>query len=414
MNETPKDVTAQTPCAEKKAAFTDKLAGIQKELQDELAVITEDTERRAKEIADDFDAEHDLAEGVGAVAGTAIGGFFGGVAGGAIGGSIGKQIGSLFTMEVGMRRETVLLDVPQTTMKRQDISFDFPEVEMRDTDISFDIPTIEMRRQEGPPRPESRTEMVTECREFPWPIGRVCMDLPHTTVTWVPTYLDIPTVVMRTERIVIGVPTVVVRRQDMSLDLPEIAMKTIEFSFDVPFVTLRFITDAGKRTAALAAALAQSTQDAIVQKQLALKARIQSEGAPLMTAMFGCYRDVLVSARDQALHVFEPQINTLKTNLASLIAKGVPETDDDYVSAKQKLDEAVAALRKVSDEWTQRLADHDKMVKDSLEKFLAGDGKAKTKARIGLLSQPPAAGQATKDSIALQLNKITGLIYFRV
>ena len=49
-----------------------------------------DTEDKAKQIADDFEADHGLAEGVGAAAGTAIGGFFGGPAG-AVAGEVYRE-----------------------------------------------------------------------------------------------------------------------------------------------------------------------------------------------------------------------------------------------------------------------------------------------------------------------------------
>ena len=68
-------------CEDKQKAFNDKFGEVQAALKAELAAIATDTEEKAKQIADDFEADHGLAEGVGATAGTVIGGYVGGPAG---------------------------------------------------------------------------------------------------------------------------------------------------------------------------------------------------------------------------------------------------------------------------------------------------------------------------------------------
>ncbi|RZA15858.1 MAG: hypothetical protein EOP02_23995, partial [Proteobacteria bacterium] len=98
-------------CEDRQQAFKDKFDEVQQTLKAELAAIATDTEAKARQIADDFEADHDLSECVGATAGTAVGGLFGGPEGAIAGTVIGKTIGSLFTLEVGMRRASFSLDI---------------------------------------------------------------------------------------------------------------------------------------------------------------------------------------------------------------------------------------------------------------------------------------------------------------
>lgn len=369
-------------CEDKQKAFNDKFGEVQTSLKAELAAIATDTEDKAKQIADDFETDHGLAEGVGAVAGTAIGGFFGGPAGAVAGEVIGKTIGSLFTLEIGMRREAFSLDVPQTTMETRDFSFDLPTVVLRDTDLSFDIPTIEMRTQEGPPIPEMTIRMEQQCIDL-GPLGRPCTDVAVPVVTWKKTYLDIPVTVMKTQRIVLGLPQVEMRRENFKLDVPVITMKTTEFSADIPYITLRFIQDAGKRTAALASALAQSAQDAAMQRQIAYKQRLRSEIAPLAVDMFACFRTQITDGRATVLAQFGGQIQTLQNAVTATAAKGVPDDNAELKQCKEALDSALAkqgeALKPLDDALTKL----DEASKTALSQFL-GDGKGFAPAVGGL------------------------------
>lgn len=389
-------------CDDKQKAFNDKFGEVQATLKAELAAIATDTEDKAKQIADDFEADHGLAEGVGAAAGTAIGGFFGGPAGAVAGEVIGKTIGSLFTLEIGMRRESFSLDVPQTTMETQDFSFDLPTVVVRDTDISFDIPTIEMRTVEGPPIPETTIRMEQQCVDL-GPLGRPCTDIPVTVITWKKTYLDVPVTVMKTQRIVLGLPQIEMRRQEFKLDVPVITMKTTEFSADIPYITLRFIQDAGKRTASLASSLAQSAQEAAVQHQVAYKQRLRSEVAPLAVDMFACFRTQVTDGRAAVLAQFNGQIQTLQNAVTAIAAKGVPEDNAELKQAKDALNAALAKQSDALKPLDDALAKLDEGSKTALAQFL-GDGKGFAPAAGGLPKVSASKGVAFRG--------IPGLVQF--
>jgi hypothetical protein len=391
-------------CEDRQKAFNDKFGEVQATLKAGLAAIATDTEAKAKQIADDFDSDHELAEGVGAVAGTAIGGIVGGPAGAVVGEVIGKTIGSLFTFEVGMRRESFSLDVPQTTMETQDFSFDLPTVVVRDTDISFDIPTTEMRTVEGPPIPEMTVRMEQQCVDL-GPFGRACTDVPVSVVTWKKTYLDVPVTVMKTQRIVLGLPQVEMHRQEFKMDVPVIAMRTTEFSADIPFITLRFIKDAGKRTAALAAALAQSAQDAAVQQQIGYKQRLQAEVAPLAVEMFACFRTQITDGRSAVMARFNDQIQTLQIAVTAIAANGVPEDNPELKQARSALESALAKQADALKPLDEALTKLDASSKTALDQFL-GNAKSFSPAAGGLIKTTASAGKA------LPLVGVPGLIEF--
>jgi len=388
-------------CQDKEAAFNEGLAAAQAQLKIELDAIAADTEAKAKEIADEFEADHDLAGGVGAAVGTAVGAAVGGPVGGPVGGAIGKLIGSLFTLEVGMRRQNVSLDIPQTTMRTRDFSFDLPTVVLRDTDIIFDLPTIEMRRQRGPDIPETVVRMETRC------IGghpfRVCADVPVVYIEMKESYFHMPVTVMRPVRIVVGLPTVEMRRQDFKMDVPEITMKTADFSADIPYVTLRFMKDAGKRTTAQAAALAQSAQDAALRSEIGFKDRMRMAVAPLCADMFECFRSTLEDGRRHISAQYQPQIDQLTAAVTSLKAQQLPDTDPNVIATLNLLNAALQqrddALKPIEGAIEQLAAS----AKASLEQFLgmpAGTGAPKgaktsnrTSPKGGLISHTavPAA-----------------------
>jgi hypothetical protein len=239
--------------------------------------------------------------------------------------------------------------------------------------------------------------MEQRCIDLPFG-GRACTDVPVTRVDMVPTYFDMPVTVMRTTRIVVGLPTVEMRRQAVSMDVPEFTMARTEFSADIPYVTLRFIQDAGKRTAAQAAALAQSAQDAANQKQIAFKERLRMAVAPLAVEMFDCFRGTIATARSEAAARFAPEVDKLTAAVTSLLARGVPETDASVTGAKAQLDDAFARRDAVLKNFDDALEKLNASATSSLEQFLgAAAGQKGVASKGGLPKFTPAA--ASKGAV---------------
>lgn len=356
-------------CESEQQAFEKKFQSVQEQLTRELEDIRLDTERRASAIATDFEADNDLAAGVGAAAGTVVGGVAAGAPGAAVGAIVGKTIGSLFTLEIGTQRQTVVFNVPKVTMNTRQVSFDLPEVKVDDRDIVFGVPSIEMQRQKGPPIPETVTEWVNKCVGPRW--ARVCTKVPQVTVRWRDTWIDVPVTVIKQVRITIGMPTVTMKRQDISFDVPETKMGRSELSLDTPYVALRFIKDAGRRTAALASALAQSAQEAALKKQLEFKERVQTEVTPLALSMFQCFRAGIVEQREAAAAPFGPEIAKLSAVVSAIGARGVDSSDPELKKAKDELERAISALNAAVKPFDDALIEFDRKAKDSMDEMLS-------------------------------------------
>lgn len=356
-------------CESEQQAFETKFQAVQQQLSRELEDIRIDTERRATEIASDFEANNDLASGVGATAGTVVGGIAAGAPGAAVGAIVGKTIGSLFTLEIGTQRQTVSFDVPQVSMKTRQISFDIPQVSIDDRDIIFGVPTIEMQRQKGPPIPETVIEWRQSCVGPSW--ARVCTKVPQATVRWRDSWIDVPVTVIKQVRITIGMPTVTMQRQDISFDVPETKMSQTELSIDTPYIAIRYIKDAGRRTAALTAALAQSAQEASLKKQLEFKERVRTEVTPLALAMFSCYRQGIVEQRAKVLAPFEPEVAKLSAVVAAIASRGVDASDPELKKAKEELQRALEARNNAAKPFDDALAEFDAKAKEAMDQFLA-------------------------------------------
>lgn len=356
-------------CEQKQQAFALAMQNVQETLENELAQIAADAEKKATEVSDEFEEGNDLAEGVGAVTGTVVGGVLGGVAGGAIGATVGKTIGSLFVLEISNQEEIIAMDVPQVTVVNEDFKFDLPAIVMKNSDIIFNMPTLVMKRVEGPPIPHSVTRMRTKCVGGGF-LPKICTDVPEVTVTWEKTYLDVPTYESREQRIVIGVPEVEMREQRIVVGVPQVTMKRQEIKFNLPVITLRFVKDAGKRAAKAAEEIALEATTATTQKKLAMKERIRTEVVGPATQMFECYKNEIQSKRQSVTAMYEPEILKLTDAMKNLITNGVPQNDDDYIKQKELLDKVIAQRDVATSSFDKALSQLDEEAKKAIEKLL--------------------------------------------
>ena len=355
-------------CEKRQTEFNEAMLKVQNDLESELGTIAANAERSATELSNEFDQSNDLAEGVGASAGAVIGAVTGGVPGSVLGVTIGKTIGSLFVIETSYENHTVALDVPQVSTSIQEWKFSLPTVVIKDNDIVFNLPELVMKTVEGPKIPQVTCRMETECVGPRW--ARICTDVPKCTTTWVPTYFDVPTWETREHRIVIGVPNVEMREEKIVIGIPEVSMKRQEITFKIPQVTLRFIKDAGKRTAAGAANIAQEAAIASAQKRLAMKERIRFEVVEPATKMFNCYREQIIEKKNEISATFDPEITKMVDALKRLVSSGVPENDDDYINQKALLDAVIAKRNAAIEKFDLALSKIDEAAKEAIDRLI--------------------------------------------
>ncbi|MFN8891838.1 MAG: hypothetical protein ACK5WA_05710 [Alphaproteobacteria bacterium] len=291
-----------------------------------------------------------------------------------MGATIGKIIGSQFIVEITNIRYEASLDIPEVTTVDQEIIFDVPEIEMRDNDIIFNFPTLVMKTVEGPSQPVpvcgSRRECVTiEIGPYK---DEKCVDVPYCNIEMRPTYLDQPTWEDREQRITLGVPVVVMKPQRFVLGVPEIRMQRQDISFDVPSVTIRYQADASKATSAAVENLQKSAEGQLLQKRLSFKERMRLEVAPLAIEMFDCHKQQIRNGMTQVASMFDPQIQQLRGALATMLANGVPDTDDDYINAKARVDGLITKRAEALENLQKALTQLENSSNQSLEQMLNG------------------------------------------
>jgi hypothetical protein len=335
-------------CEDRTAEFKSAMDRVTAEFKAGLEQTASALQTKVEDIANKAKDGADLAQGVGAAAGTVIGGVFGGPAGAASGAAVGKAVGALFVIEYTNVTHRASMDVPDVSIKDTELSFDAPEIEMRDNDIVFNLPTLVMKTVPGPdqPVPVCTTERRCVSYRIPTPLGDIkdekCTDVPVCKIDMRPTSLDVPTWEDREQRIVLGVPTVVMRRKQIRLGLPQISMQRMDISFDIPSITIRFAQDAGKATAAAVQSLQSGTVAEFAQKQITFRERMRLETVPLAIAMFDCFKQQIKDGIAQVALMFDPKIAQVADSLKNMKASSVPETDNDYVALKAKMDELIA------------------------------------------------------------------------
>ena len=355
-------------CDQKQEEFRNAMAKVQRDLELELAEIAAKAERDAKEISDEFAQGNDLSQGVGAAAGATVGGVVGGVPGVLVGGAIGKVVGSLFTLDIAYEEHVIALDIPQLTANEKEFSFKFPQVTMKTDDIVFNLPQPTMVRVQGPPVPRVVIGSRLQCvgvRPF-----RVCTNIPTSTIVWDPTWIEVPGIENREVRISMGIPQVVMKEQKIIISLPEVSMKRQEIIYKFPVITLRFIKDAGKRTAAAAEAIANEAARDSAEKKLLMKDRIKVQVVGPALAMFQCYKDEIAIQKSSQVNNFDIEVMKLTDAIKNLKTQGVPETDDDFITQKNQLDTVLAQRSIVVQRYDSALQNLIAKEKEAIDKLL--------------------------------------------
>jgi molecular chaperone DnaK (HSP70) len=338
-------------CSEKQDKFKNAIGEIQKELKSEIKTVVEETKSKIEKVSSKAE-EMEETDGVVVAAGTAIGTSIGGPIGGAVGGLTAELLTKFFVMETSTNTVKIVLDLPQVTIVDQDWIFDLPQVTIKDNDIIFNLPEIRMKRIKTGEYPEVKCDNAL---------------IPSCTVKWSSTYADIPEPYMKEHRIVIGIPEFSMREQKFIIGIPEIKMVSQSLSFDVPTITIKTREDIGKEISAEANEIAAESKILIKQKQDRLKSRIKLEIVPKAIDMLNCFKESLVEKRTEIFNAFDPIISQVSDVIKNLKAKGVPESDDDFIAVKKNFDDLLNKRKNAVDKIDQAILNLEKSTKSTLE-----------------------------------------------
>lgn len=357
-------------CEIEQKAFEDRFEEIQAQVQREIKALQADAEGDFAKLAEQADGE-DLSQGIGAAAGAAVGTLVSGPAGAPIGAVIGREIGNLFLVELTMHEERFVFSAPSIRVTQKKVRFDVPTIKVDDQTVSFKIPVPGTRRVKGPPKPEWRTEWTVVCHKVPFN-GKLCTKQPQSTLIWVDTWLDLPTIEYKEVRITAGLPQVSMQTREISFNIPEVAMKDVEVTLKVPSVKVSYKRDVSRQTAARTTALAQSLQESVARKDVEFSNRLKGEVAPLALSMFNCHRSEIEVHRTNATTQFEIEISKLSSVVSTLLTKGIPETDQIVVDAKALLAKAVEKRDEAAKPFNEAIEALNKAIEKAMSDLLNG------------------------------------------
>jgi len=323
-----------------------------KEMEADLARIAADVKTRSAKLESEFESGQDLGEGIGATVGTAIGAILGGPGGGAAGGVVGQQVGKLLVVEIREKLVRISTEVPTITSRTKDIIISVPQVAVQKNDIRFSKPEVVMVRHRGPNVPSG-----LECKRF------------KCTVRYKKTWVSRPEIRMVEHRIVIGVPRVTMRPKSISTSVPEVAMRRREVVFSVPQVTLRFVRDAGRRLASAAGGITRDAELASADVEAKFRARLKMEASLPLISLTDCHKSGLKLQMDETAREIDAEITRISDSLTGMIARGVPETNDDYLAAKNALDRTTQSRVVAVKPWQDAMDALDREAAAALEEF---------------------------------------------
>ena len=261
----------------------------------------DDLQRRAQQLADDFDEPSDVE------------------------GAIGVKV------EFEWEDKDIIFDVPSVTMKTKTVSFDLPEVRSDRKTIIFHTPSIRM---------EDR--VVGRYPEWHGPFK----------VVWKDIIVSVPVTFMEEQRIIFDIPVITMTRQEIKLDLPEFRMEQVRWVLRIPrlkTVNVRAEADklkeAGERLKAEGEALAE-------RMKVDINAIIAG-GTSTGTAGIAATTTSAAAAYDEA-------IAKLKIAIDELIAKGIDPikvpTESGEINLRKQLADLVESRARAMGELSQPTA----------------------------------------------------------
>jgi hypothetical protein len=86
-------------------------------------------------------------------------------------------------------------------------------------------------------------------------------------------------------------------------------------------------------------------------------------------ALFDCHKRGIKSQMDEIAREIDAEITRLSDSLTGMVARGVPETDDDYLAVKDALDRATQSRVVAVKPWQDAMETLDREAAAALEQF---------------------------------------------
>ncbi|MFA6113103.1 MAG: hypothetical protein WC729_03905 [Sphingomonas sp.] len=265
---------AQNPCPVDETAMTARSDAIAKTYEQRFAELAAQVQQEAKQITDDAPKP--------SAAGTAVG----------------------VDVEIGSKKHTIVIDLPQFTMRDQDFVFSIPEMASRRQEWKYKIPASRMVTKcvDGPPEIICPTKMrcvfgiCTKVPDGPCRTrrGTICTDVPEFYMNEVTTVLDVPEATMKRRTYTTKVPQVRMTRRELSFNIPTVTVSNVR-------AELRQVKERSDELAAMSSEKGQGLAQA-------MQAEIDQGNAAAISDQFECSRNHLNSVLQAGLTYFDNQI----------------------------------------------------------------------------------------------------------
>lgn len=217
-----------------------------------------------------------------------------------------KQEGEVFVKgKVDWADTKIVFDTPSVTMKNQKIVFGLPQVTVNQRDIIFDTPSVRMERQKTGQYPEFF------CEDTWIKVGPLkTKGAPKCTVKWSNIYMDVPVTFMERQKIIMGVPEFKWDNTEVIMGIPEFRMQRQNWTVGLPQFTVTGWAINSKKI--------QDEASDLKNRMSATQERQSKETADATHAVFGCYRDSIVSQKKSAASVFDASLVQLDAVIDAL------------------------------------------------------------------------------------------------
>ncbi len=268
--------------------------------------------------------------------------------------------------DIEWERAEFSLDLPEVKMVDQRWSLDLPQVTMKNKDIIFHTPSMRMKTVQVGSKPETVCKMTTRDVGF-----GIKIDVPECTVRWTPIYIDVPEPFPQEQRIVIGIPEFRIDRTEFVLGVPEIAMRTQKFALDLPKFVVKNISVEAKKAQEQGETLSQEATIRSARLKEEFRSTAQLELGHDVTALFDCYRQDLMTNKNDALHRFGDGINLLQTSITSMTAAKVPDENENLAGAKAALVDLIARRDEFAADIERKFVELGAQQKQFFDKLVA-------------------------------------------
>jgi hypothetical protein len=206
-----------------------------------------------------------------------------------------------------MKEQKWRFNLPSITMKRNEIVMGIPQTTMKTQRWSYDLPVVIMERRKIGQHPE------TTCSYDNWNIPYDCR------VTWHDNYIDVPVTRMQPNEIKIDIPEFIWINTKMSWDIPQLTWVENNWIVKIPEFTLVNINvEKGKDL--------KARSDDMTKEAAQITAARNLDTRAVTSNLYSCFRSEIAKQQSNVEKQMDEGISNLKATIKNIQAQGADPT----------------------------------------------------------------------------------------